>query len=80
MLTHTTVGTYKVSSPTLVCAGCGQPTGLYRPICDDCIRLTGGTPAPVCMLCESGLTKDKHGQHVTKTGGYAGRCLQINQT
>lgn len=67
-----------MSGPNLICAGCGKPTGLFKPVCDDCIVLLGGVPAPVCVLCQAGFYVDPQGQHKTKDGGYAGQCSRIS--
>lgn len=28
-----------MSGPRIVCAGCGYPTTLYKPVCDDCVDI-----------------------------------------
>lgn len=33
-----------MAGPNLVCAGCSKPTSLYKPVCDDCLRLAGHEP------------------------------------
>lgn len=64
--------------PGVVCAGCGEPTTLFKPVCDNCLIAAGETPRPYCALCEAGLGTDKHGYyHLTKTGGYAGKCAAM---
>jgi len=74
------------SGPSLVCAGCGEPTTLNKPVCDRCVFLGGGTPAPsFCALCETALNMknspvlpaDEYGIHKTSSGGYAGKCVAI---
>lgn len=66
-----------MNGPNVVCAGCGKPTTLNKPVCDRC--LMGITPgASFCELCAAGLPTDKHGYyHLTKTGGYAGKCAAM---
>jgi predicted amidophosphoribosyltransferase len=66
-----------VSGPNVVCAGCGEPTSLNKPVCDRCLK--GIAPgASFCELCNAGLETDKHGYyHLTKTGGYAGKCAAM---
>lgn len=69
-----------MNGPQVVCAGCGAPTSIYAPLCKQCARnyveLVG--EIPVCELCEAGLATDKHGYyHLTKTGGYAGKCAAM---
>lgn len=67
-----------MNGPRIVCAGCGEPTSLYKPVCDDCRALHDEVAAGFgveryCVLCEQGLSVE-HGMHKTKTGGHAGRC------
>ena len=66
-----------MNGPRPICAGCGCLTTLERPICDDCFEASGGTMTAYCALCEAGLAVDKFGQHTTKTGGYAGKCVAV---
>jgi predicted amidophosphoribosyltransferase len=63
-----------MKGPSVVCFGCGEPTSLSKPICDNCMRLSGQEPLAYCALCEIGLLRDSHGLHVNKAGGYAGKC------
>ena len=64
-----------MNGPNVVCAGCREPTTLNKPVCDRCLGVAIGTPVERCPLCEAGLATDKHGYyHLTKTGGYAGKC------
>lgn len=50
-----------MSGPGLVCAGCGQPTSLHKPICDICMRAAGQEPTPEWQLelLEAGIRKRK---------------------
>lgn len=64
-----------MNGPNVVCAGCGSPTGIYKPFCDDCARFyvnECGT-MPFCVLCHKGFPLE-HGMHKTPSGGHAGRC------
>jgi hypothetical protein len=63
-----------MNGPQVVCAGCGSVTTVKKPVCDRCRGLSEELAEPICMLCEAGLPTDKWGQHVTSTGGYAGKC------
>lgn len=68
-----------MSGPQTVCAGCGDPAPLHKPICDDCQRFFDSgdwrkLALPSCALCVAGLRKNALGQHVTARGGYAGPC------
>lgn len=68
-------GGVDVNGPNPICAGCGEPMKVWgKPICDDCLIATGVEPVEFCALCETGLKTDKHGLHLTKAGGYAGKC------
>lgn len=69
-----------MSGPNVVCAGCGGPTTLDRPICAKCNAIMLSADS-VCPLCNSSLYRDakikpadKFGIHYTTTGGYAGKC------
>jgi len=69
-----------MSGPSLVCAGCGDPTTLLKPVCDDCLRMAGEAVTGYCALCDISFRADSPvqaasgGVHLTKSGGYAGRC------
>lgn len=47
-----------MNGPGLVCAGCGEPTTLFKPVCDDCMRGDFGIlAARTCPDCAgSGLS------------------------
>lgn len=30
-----------MNGPQLVCAGCNEPTTLFKPICDNCLQMAG---------------------------------------
>lgn len=62
-----------MNGPRLVCAGCGDPTSLGKPVCDDCMGLMAEVGHPICPLCERGFELT-HGLHTNKDGGYVGRC------
>lgn len=63
-----------MSGPQIICFGCGELTTMQKPVCDNCLRASGQVPVNFCSLCEAGLLRDPHGQHVTTAGGYAGKC------
>lgn len=67
-----------MNGPRIVCAGCGEPTTEFKPICDKCLTATGETPRAFCALCEAGLVVDKVGVHTTRNGGYAGKCTAVS--
>jgi predicted amidophosphoribosyltransferase len=75
-----------MNGPNIVCAGCGKPTTLRKPVCDDCMRAGGTTPMEYCPLCVSSLmladspilAADRFGVHYTRAGGYAGKCTAIH--
>ena len=79
-----------MNGPSIVCAGCGGPTSMYAPLCEECARnyiaIVG--EIPTCSLCESMQwpikapirPADKFGIHYTLTGGYAGKCSRAPQT
>lgn len=77
-----------MTGPQVVCAGCGEPTSLGKPVCDECRSLFAEVGHPTCPLCESmeWPTKapiqpaDKFGIHYTLTGGYAGKCSREPQS
>lgn len=69
----------RTNGPQLVCAGCGDPTTLHKPICDACLQIYDSGSwrklgLPSCALCVAGLQRSEHGQHLTARGGYAGPC------
>lgn len=43
-----------MNGPSLVCAGCNQPTTIFKPVCDTCLAysgcvdMAGKTPEPLC--------------------------------
>jgi predicted amidophosphoribosyltransferase len=66
-----------MNGPQIVCAGCGDPTGLYAPLCDQCARnyVELVDEVPHCLLCEQGNARDKTGLlHLTASGGYMAKC------
>lgn len=64
-----------MNDPQLVCHGCGKPTTMFKPVCDDCLRDAGVEPIN-CVLCLNG-SEPKNGLHYTATGGYMGKCLAL---
>jgi predicted amidophosphoribosyltransferase len=70
-----------VNGPNPICAGCGEIMKVWgKPICDKCLSASGVEPAEFCALCEGGLKADKFGLHLTKAGGYAGKCTANGNT
>jgi hypothetical protein len=67
-----------MNGPRLVCGACNEPTTMFKPICDKCLRAVGVEPRPFCALCEVGLPVNDQGMHQTRTGGHAGRCEGVN--
>lgn len=67
-----------MKAPRPVCAACGEPTNWSKPICDRCASMAGVPPQDYCALCEAGLKVMPTGLHLTKAGGYAGRCMAIH--
>ncbi len=61
-------------NPQPICAGCEAPTTIFKPVCDACLLAAGVRPT-TCIFCLHGrLARDAQGNHITDTGGYAGRC------
>ena len=71
-----------MNGPKVVCAGCGIEIRVGPPLCPECAaRWRGELPEVRCSLCDEGLPTDKHGYyHLTKTGGYAGKCTAHTST
>ena len=64
-----------MNGPQVVCAGCGTPTSINKPICIDCLGEWGPVvPIDLCALCQGGLALDRGGLHYNREGGYAGKC------
>lgn len=61
-----------MNGPSLVCSLCGQPTSIYKPICNNCLRAAGIEPND-CPHCLRGLSPER-GLHHNATGGYIGKC------
>lgn len=40
-----------MNGPGLVCAGCGKPTTLFKPVCDICLSMTGDTELLAGRTC-----------------------------
>lgn len=67
-----------MNGPNPICAGCGELMKVWgKPLCDKCMCVAGMEPTEYCALCEAGLKTDKHGLHLTKAGGYAGKCTSL---
>lgn len=75
-----------MNGPQVICAGCGEPTSIHKPVCDACRGLFAEVGHPTCALCESIelpikapiRPADKFGIHYTKDGGYAGKCTAMS--
>ena len=67
-----------MNGPQVVCIGCGSPTGLNKPFCDDCAKFFANEVGcvPFCVLCHAGYPLE-NGMHKTKEGGHAGRCYSV---
>lgn len=48
-----------MNGPGLVCAGCNQPTTLFKPVCDSCLRMAGQQPG-TATLCKHDWVGDDH--------------------
>lgn len=60
--------------PRVICAGCGEPTSLNKPICADCLGEWGPVvPIALCALCQKDFALDSGGLHYNNEGGYAGK-------
>jgi hypothetical protein len=60
-------------NPQPICVGCGTPTTIFKPVCDECLRAVGEVPI-TCVFCLVGRYSVRQGLHYAGDGGYVGKC------